>query len=79
MTNTTSKPETVIRIGNISAAIWKRPGKEGNGHFYSVQLQRSYRTIDGTQYIDSFNHEDLLNVAAVVKLAEQWITGTLAE
>lgn len=79
MTNTTNKPENVIRIGNISAAIWKRPGKDGNGHFYSVQLQRSYRTVDGTQYTDSFNHEDLLNVAAVVTRAERWIAGQSAE
>lgn len=73
MTNTTNKPEKIFRIGSTSASIWKRPGKDGASVFYSVQFQRSYRTDDSTQYTDSFNHDDLLNIAELAKRAECWI------
>jgi len=78
MTNITNKPEKIIRIGSTSASIWKRSGKDGAGVFYSVQLQRSYRTDDTTQYSDSFNHDDLMNVAELAKRAERWIANQLA-
>ncbi len=51
---TTTKPEKTFRIGSTSAAIWKRTRTDGQGHFYTVQFQRSYRTEEGTQYGDSF-------------------------
>ncbi len=73
MTNTNTKPEKVFRIGSVSASIWARPNKEGTSVFYSVQFQRSYRSEETTQYTDSFNHDDLLNVARLAKRAEQWI------
>lgn len=78
MTNTTNKPEKVIRIGSTSASIWKQSGKDGAGIYYSIQFQRSYRTGDSTQYTDAFNHDDLLNVAELAKRAERWIAGQLA-
>jgi len=78
MTNTTNKPEKVIRIGSTSASIWKRSGKDGAGVYYSVQFQRSYRTDDSTQYTESFNHDDLLNVAELARRAERWIAGQVA-
>ena len=77
MTNTTNKPEKVIRIGSTSASIWKRSGKDGGSVFYSVQFQRSYRTDDSTQYTDSFNHDDLLNVAELAKRSERWIASQM--
>lgn len=75
---TTTKPEKIIRIGSISASIWKRPAKDGGSFFYSVQFQRSYRTDSSTQYTDSFNHDDLLNVAEIARRAESWIASRLA-
>ena len=77
MTNNTNKPEQVIRIGSVSASIWKRTGKDGAGVFYNVQFQRSYRTDKGTEYTDSFGHDDLLNVAELARRAEYWITSQL--
>lgn len=76
--NTTTKPEKVIRIGSTSASIWKRSSKDGTSFFYSVQFQRSYRTDDSTQYTDSFNHDDLLNIAELARRAEQWIADQLS-
>ena len=73
MMNTTNKPEKVIRIGSVSASLWKRAGKDGNGVYYTVQFQRSYRTDKGVQYTDSFNHEDILNLSEIARRAEIWI------
>lgn len=78
MTNTNTKPEKVFRIGNVSASIWARPNKEGTSVFYNVQFQRSYRLEEATQYTDSFNHDDLLNVAKLAKRTEQWIADKLS-
>lgn len=78
MTTTTSKPETTIRIGSVSAAIWKRASKDGNSFYYTVAFQRSYRTESGVQYTDSFNHDDLLNVAEIARRAEAWIASRMA-
>jgi hypothetical protein len=73
VTNTTNKPAKTVRIGNVSASIWKRTAKDGSSTYYTVQLQRSYRTDEGPQYTDSFNHDDLLNVAELARRAERWI------
>ena len=78
MTNTNTKPEKVFRIGNVSASIWARPNKEGTSVFYNIQFQRSYRSEEATQYTDSFNHDDLLNVAKLAKRTEQWIADKLS-
>ena len=78
MTNTTNKPEKVIRIGSTSASVWKRSGKDGTSVYYSVQFQRSYRTDEGTQYTDTFSHDDLLNVAELARRAERWLAGQAA-
>ena len=77
MTNTNNKPEKVFRIGSVSASIWARPTKDGTGVFYNVQFQRSYRSDETTQYTDSFNQDDLLNVAQIAQRAEQWIADKL--
>jgi hypothetical protein len=78
MTNTTNKPEKTFRIGNASVSIWKRTAKEGNHAYYSAQFQRSYRSEEATQYTDSFDHDDLLNVAELAKRAERWIASQSA-
>ncbi len=73
MTTSTTKPETAFRIGNASAALWKRTHTDGQSHFYTVQFQCRYRTEEGTQYGNSFNHEDLMNLSQLAKRAERWI------
>lgn len=72
MTNSTNKPEKVIRIGSVSASIWKRVSKD-DLVFYTAQFQRSYRSDGKTLYTDSFNHDDLLNLAKLARRAEHWI------
>ncbi len=69
----TTKPEKTIRIGSVSASIWSHPTKDVGSVYYTVQFQRSYRTKDGTQYTDSFNHDDLLNITEIARRAETWI------
>lgn len=78
MTTTTNKPEHTIRIGSVSASLWKRVGKDGSSVYYTAQVQRAYRTESGVQYTDSFNHDDLFNVIEVVRRAEVWIASRLA-
>lgn len=72
-TTTTNKPAKIFRIGNISASVWKRTAKDGASIFYTVQFQRSYRVDEGIQYTDSFNHDDLPNVAVLARRTERWI------
>jgi len=77
-TPTNTKPEKVIRIGSVSASLWKRIGKDGSSFYYTVQFQRSYRTESGTQYTESFNHDDLLNLSEIARRAEAWIASQLS-
>jgi hypothetical protein len=64
------QPSTKIRIGSVTAAIWKN-----DKGFYSVTLQRSYKDKDGQwQNAEGFNHDDLLNAAKVLERAEDWIS-----
>ena len=59
------KPAPVhkIRIGLVTAAIWKNE-VEGGKPFYNVTIQRSYKNSAGEWDAgDSFNHDDLLNLA----------------
>lgn len=73
-TTTNQKPKKSFRIGHTSVSIWKRIGPTGY-EYYSTQFQRSYKTdSDARGYTDSFNHEDLLNVAELARRAEAWIT-----
>lgn len=75
MTTTTSnpRPKKVFRIGSVSASVWKRTTQAGQ-EFYSVQVQRSYTSEDGSRaYTASFNRADLLNVGELARRAEAWI------
>jgi len=65
-------PVRRIRIGQVTASVWKNDGSERA--FYTVTLQRSYKDGDGTwKNGDNFNHDDLLNAAKVLERAESWI------
>ncbi len=65
-------PVARIRIGNITAAVWKN--ETANGGFHSVTLQRSYKEGDQWKQTHSFGHDDLLNAAKVLERAENWIS-----
>ena len=66
-----SKPVKHIRLGTLSASIWKRSGTKGD--FHTVNFQRSWK--DGKEWKngDSFNRDDLLTVAKLADLAHTWI------
>lgn len=80
MTSTsTNRPEKTIRIGSTNVAIWRRLTEDGKA-FYSVQVARSYRDKEGNvQYVDSFNHDDLLNVAELFRQAQAYIADQVSQ
>lgn len=61
-----SKPVKKLRVGNVTAAIWKN-----DDTFYSVTLQKSYKQDDEWKNTDSLNHGDLLNAAKALQRAEE--------
>ncbi len=62
---TTSKPVKKVRIGSVSAAIWRQ--QEG---FYTATLERSYKDKNGEwQSSQSFMVDDLIVVAKVAEKA----------
>ena len=79
--STSQKPRPIHteKIGALSASIWSNTTAEGRP-FYSVTFERAYRTEgDERKYANSFNHDDLLNVAKLAERAEAWIAATAAE
>lgn len=73
------KPAAAFRDGTLKATIWKnekKPDQESGeiGHFYSVDLSRSYR--DGTgnwKETTSFSGAELLRVANLAQAAYNYI------
>ena len=74
MSNQKQKPARKLKIGLLSAAIWRHEGK--SGPFYSVSFQRAYKAdgVDQWENSDSFHRGDLLELA---KLADQAHTQVL--
>ena len=69
MSNTT-KPAAKVTLYPITAAIWKN-----DRGFYSVTIQRSYKTAEGEwKSSDSLNENDLLLAAKVLDLAHTEIS-----
>ncbi|MGI1661365.1 hypothetical protein ACRDNQ_03905 [Palleronia sp. KMU-117] len=67
------KPAHKVRIGLITATIWKNEPENGTP-FYTVQLQRTYKNGAGEwKSSDTLNHDDLLNASKVLQRAEGWI------
>lgn len=72
-----TSPAHKIRIGNLTATIWRNTGS--NGTWYSVQPKRSYKTDDdGWRDTEAFGYDDLLTVAKLLDQAHSWITQQLA-
>jgi hypothetical protein len=68
----TTSPAHKIRIGNLSAIIWRNPHEKGA--CYSVQPQRSYKTGDDEwRRTKSMGVDDLLTMAKLVDQAHTWI------
>jgi len=61
-----SKPVAKLRLGRISAAIWKNDTDKGS--LFNVSFQRSYKEGDEFKNSHSFGRDDLLILA---KLADQ--------
>ena len=68
MANGKAKPVHKVRIGFVTAAIWK------NDTFYNVTVSRSYKDGDEIKDTDSLGAGDLLNAAKALERAEQWIS-----
>ncbi|QDU96917.1 hypothetical protein [Lignipirellula cremea] len=69
-TDDKNSPETVIRLGNISASVFANK-TEGGRQIRSVSLQRSYRTESSERhYVNSFNAADLPALQRVIQLAQ---------
>jgi hypothetical protein len=64
------KPAARVSLHPVSAAIWRNENAKGDGAFYSVTLQRSYKDAEGKwKNSDSFSEGDLLLAAKVLDLA----------
>jgi hypothetical protein len=62
------QPVAKFRVGNVTASVFK------NDDFFNTVLQKSYKDDDGQwQNTDSLGHGDLLNAAAVLTRAEEFI------
>jgi len=72
---TNNKPVETFRRGNIEAAVWKNNGEKGV--YYNVTFNRTYREGDEVKNSPSFGQHDLLRVARVADLADQYIFSLL--
>jgi hypothetical protein len=72
-----TSPAHKIRIGNLTATIWRNTGD--NGTWYSVQPKRSYKTGDDEwRETDALGVDDLLPMAKLLDQAHTWITDQMA-
>ncbi|TWT35192.1 hypothetical protein KOR34_00800 [Posidoniimonas corsicana] len=72
MTNSTTKnaPVDRVRLGRISAAIWKQTAGDGKT-FYNFTIERSYKDEAGNyQSAASFSLGDALVVAKLANLVD---------
>lgn len=73
----TTAPAHKIRIGTVSAIIWRNPAEKGP--WYSVQLQRSYKNGDDEwRQTDSLGFDDILTAAKLLDQAHSWIAEAMA-
>lgn len=70
MSNSKPQPVDRIRVGRITAAIWRNTAEDGK-HHYSFTLDRSYQD-SGSNWnsTNSFGLSDALVVAKVANLAD---------
>lgn len=67
MTTQKNQPIDTIRDGALKATIWKNPTE--NGHFYSVDITRTYKVGDDSKDSSSFSGTELLQVARLAEIA----------
>lgn len=71
MTQEINKPIHTIRLGVISASIWRN---EHDGKIrHNVTFSRGYKTKDGWKESQSFGRDDLPRVTKCADLAYEWI------
>lgn len=67
-----SSPAHKIRIGNLSATIWRN--NSDKGVWYSVNPSRSYKKGDDAwRETDSLGFDDLLTMVKLLDQAHSWI------
>ncbi|WP_370173012.1 MULTISPECIES: hypothetical protein [Hyphomonas] len=66
------QPIEKLRIGSVTAAIWRNRSKDGN-IWYATTILRSYRTKDGWKETASFSARDLLVIAKLTDIASRRI------
>ena len=66
-----SSPAHKIRIGNLSATIWRNNGDKGV--WYSVNPSRSYKKGDDWKDTESLRFDDLLPMGKLLSEAHSWI------
>lgn len=67
MTTNENKPIDTIRDGALKATIWKNTTEKG--HFYSVDITRTYKVGDDFKDSHSFSGSEPLQVARLADLA----------
>ena len=77
-TDGANKPVHTVRHRSIKATIWKN--ETSNGPMYNVTVVRSYRD-DNDEWKDSHSigYDDLMNVAALMYEAHDYISGLRAK
>ncbi len=72
-----NKPVDHIRLGNISASIWRNDTDSGT--IYNATFQRSYKDGDDWKNSESFGRDDLLVLTKVADQANSRIYELQAE
>ncbi|HMO15645.1 MAG TPA: hypothetical protein PKD64_15440 [Pirellulaceae bacterium] len=65
------RPAHEIRMGRIKAAIWRN--QNDSGTWFSVTINRIYKTESGWETSSSFSRDELPLVSKVADLAHTWI------
>ncbi len=75
------KPETVFRIGFVSASVFVHEVDTDNGKrlLRSVNLQKRYRDGDDVKYTTSFGLAELSQAIRVLQLAQQHVESVEAK
>ena len=72
-----NRPVKVLKIGNLSASVWKRDGE--HGPWYTTTFQRAYKDGEEWKFSNSFGKEHLGNLRLLVDLARNFIIGREVE
>ena len=78
-TNNPDQPVAEVRLGRITATIWRNRTADDDGVFYSTQITRLYRRDEKWERSHAFGRDDLLTVAKVADMANTCIHDLQAE